>query len=330
MRPDRRTCIQLLIGLAMPGAMARAQPSVHAGRVDDETWFDTERRREIPVRLRWPDMGLQGTEYPVILFSHGLGGTRDGGAVWGDAWSKSGFLVIHIQHSGSDLNAVKLVTNSFENRQALRSVANASQLVARLGDVRFVLDEIHRRKVGRLERWGNVRASRVGMSGHSFGAHTTLGMAGQRYPNGAPIIEPRLTSFIAFSPTAPVAPDATVSFAMLDRPMLTITGTLDDDVTGVGATPERRAAVFAALPPGNKAQLVLKGADHMTFAGQTGQAADVIRRESTARNLQSAHHVQLASVTTDWWRATLMDDSLAAARLAAPAALAVGDLWQRK
>lgn len=330
MRRNRRTCLHLLVGLVVPGALPKSQTSSHTWRITDETWVDADRRREIPVRLRWPDMERQGTEYPVILFSHGLGGTREGGAVWGDAWSNAGFLVIHIQHPGSDFNAVRLVTNSFENRQALRSVASPSQLVARLGDVRFVLDEILRRKLGRLERWGNVRASGVGMSGHSFGAHTTLGMAGQRYPVGAPILEPRLTSFIAFSPTAPIAASASASFAMLDRPMLTITGTLDDDVAGVGATPERRAAVFAALPLGNKAQLVLNGADHMTFAGQTGRAADVIRREPVARDLQGAHHVQVASVTTDWWSATLMDDLAAAARLAVPAGLATGDLWLRK
>jgi hypothetical protein len=84
--------------------------------------------------------------------------------------------------------------------------------------------------------------------------------------------------------------DAHRAFERLDRPLLSITGTRDDDVVGVGATPERRMAVFAALPPGNKAHLVLQDADHMTFAGQTGRAAEIVPREAITRDLQAAHH----------------------------------------
>lgn len=88
----------------------------------DETWTDERRRRDVPVRIRWPAESLQGPSdgRPVILFSHGLGGTRDGGAVWGEAWAAAGFIVIHLQHAGSDLAAVRAVTSSFADPSALR------------------------------------------------------------------------------------------------------------------------------------------------------------------------------------------------------------------
>ena len=60
--------------------------------------------------------------------------------------------------------------------------------------------------------------------------------------------------------------------AGIARPILCVTGTRDGDVLGTGATPDKRAGVFTALPAGNKAQLVLKHADHMTFAGQPDRA----------------------------------------------------------
>ncbi|HUM92583.1 MAG TPA: hypothetical protein PLM32_14635, partial [Candidatus Competibacter sp.] len=60
----------------------------------------------------------------------------------------------------------------------------------------------------------------------------------------------------------PVLSEFDLAAAWDARPLLSITGTRDDDVVGVGATPERRMAVFAALPPGNKAHLVLQDADH--------------------------------------------------------------------
>jgi hypothetical protein len=112
--------------------------------------------------------------------------------------------------------------------------------------------------------------------------------------------------------------------------LLSITGTRDSDVVGVGATPEKRKAVFAALPSGDKAHLVLMDADHMTFAGQVGTAAEIVPRESITRELQAEHHALVAAITTDWWRATLQADSQARSRLEAPKTLGVGDLWQVK
>jgi hypothetical protein len=89
-------------------------------------------------------------------------------------------------------------------------------------------------------------------------------------------------------------------------------------------------AVFAALPAGGKGHLVLQDADHMTFGGQNGRASEIVPREPITRDLQAAHHALVAAVTTDWWRATLQDDGVARARLAAPAGLRAGDLWQQK
>ena len=65
--------------------------------VEDQIWRDEARQRDVPVRLRWPAQGAPAgqTALPVLLFSHGLGGTRAGGSVWGEAWAQAGFLVVH-------------------------------------------------------------------------------------------------------------------------------------------------------------------------------------------------------------------------------------------
>ena len=285
------------------------------------------------VKIRWPDAtGFTGPR-PVVIFSHGLGGTVDGGAVWDEAWAAAGCVVLHLQHRGSDLDAVRGATTTFTDQRALRTLAGPAQLVARLRDVTFALDEIGRRHAAAQGRWAGVRPDRVGMSGHSFGAHTTLGMAGQRYPGFDSVAEPRLASFVAFSPSVPVAGDAARAFERLTRPLLSITGTLDSDVVGNGATPERRRAVFAALPQGagkgQKAHLVLKDADHMTFGGQTGRAAEIIPREAVTRVLQAPHHALVARITTDWWLATLTDDATARERLRNPVGQQRGDVWKQ-
>lgn len=323
--PGRR---QLLCAAA---ALAVASPSrAQSLPVQDELWTDGVRGRSLPVRIRWPatPLGEAAADTPVVLFSHGLGGTRAGGAVWGEAWAAAGFAVLHLQHPGSDFEAVRAGAGSFGNRAGLAAVAGPEQLLARLLDVRFAVDEIGRRQAAGQARWVGARMDRLGLCGHSFGAHTTLGAAGQRYPGAPAVDEPRLAAFIAFSPSMPARGDASQAFTGIRRPMLCITGTRDDDVVGNGATPDRRAAVFAALPPGQKAQLVLNDADHMSFAGQTGRAVEIIRRDESSRRLQPAHHAVVAAITTDWWRARLLGDDAAARRLVQPAGLMPDDLWQ--
>ena len=327
----RRRCLRLLLGGVLGTDVAPLFAQLPAGgTVVDETWRDTARSRDLPVKVRWPDAGLHPGERPVVLFSHGLGGTREGGAVWGDAWAAAGFVVLHLQHPGSDLAAVRAVAASFSDRAGLRSAAGPAQLLARLQDVGFVLDQIALRHAARQDRWATVRPARIGMSGHSFGAHTTLGMAGQRYPGAQGLSESRLASFIAFSPATPMVGDAQNAFERMGRPVLSVTGTRDQDVMGNGATPDKRMAVFAALPPGGKGHLVLQDADHMTFGGQNGRAAEIVAREPVTRDLQATHHALVAAITTDWWRSTLQDDTAARARLVSPSGLRAGDLWQQK
>ena len=176
--------------------------------VMDQNWVDTGRQRNVPVRLRWPDENRFTGPWPVVIFSHGLGGTREGGSVWGDAWADAGFVVIHVQHTGSDLDAVRKVTITFTDQRALRTLATPGQLITRLVDVSFVLNEIEKRHSAKQDLWDLARPTQVGLAGHSFGAHTTMGMAGQRYPGFEGVSEPRLASFIAFSPTVPMVGSA--------------------------------------------------------------------------------------------------------------------------
>ena len=158
---QRRQALTLALGLA-------ASPSVHAqpAATEDETWTDSRRQREIPVRIRWPSdtLPVPAGARPVVLFSHGLGGTRDGGSVWGEAWVAAGFVVVHLQHPGSDLAAVRAVANSFADRAGLRRAAGPPQLLARLQDVRFALDELARRQRAGVGRWATARPDAAGMS----------------------------------------------------------------------------------------------------------------------------------------------------------------------
>ncbi len=322
--------------LAGAGLGLWTQAARSASTLVDEVWHDPARQRDVPALLRVP---ATPGPWPVLLYSHGLGGSRHGGDAWGQAWVDAGFLVIHLQHAGSDSAAI---------RTGLRAAANVEQLVARVHDVRFAVDEVARRHGAAkapaqsasasaaaaspgLVPWANVLPASIGLAGHSFGAQTAQSVAGQRYAVPADFIEPRLQAFIALSPSshrAGLSPQQ--QFGAITRPFFGITGSLDGDPFGSYSTGDSRALLYEGLPPGQRAQLWLDGADHMSFAGNAQRrinGAGPFRRADVANEREPAHHAVVARLTTLWWRAQLMGDEVARAALVRPTGLGERDRW---
>lgn len=305
--------------VAMVGAvLARATPAQPSPR--DGQWHDAARDRDLPWRLRLPE---GAGPWPLVLYSHGLGGSRDGGDAWGEAWRAAGIAVLHLQHPGSDIEVLRA------GPRALRAAASAEQLIARTLDVRFALDEVERRRRDTELPWQALQPGVVGLAGHSFGAQTTQAVAGQRFPVPASLADPRPRAFIALSPsTGRVALPLAEQFGAIARPFLGITGSLDGDPFGSFDRGEPRARLYDGLPPGQRALLWLEGADHMTFAGNAERrirGPGLLRRAPGAERLEHAHHAVVAGLTTLWWRAHLMGDAAALAALAAPAGLGPND-----
>jgi hypothetical protein len=311
-------------------AAATARPA-RAAVQEDLVWTDAARTRDIPLRVRWPD---GSAPCALVLHSHGLGGNREGGDVWGEAWRAAGLAVVHLQHPGSGTEVFRT-----GGARALRGAASAQQLVARVADVRFVLDDMLRRAQAREGPWARVRADAIGLSGHSFGAVTVQTLAGARYAVRTPdVTDARLRAFVALSPSPDRQERLSLreQFGAITRPFLAVTGSHDGDpLAGRGGgelTPQHRAGVYDGLPPGQRALLWLEGADHMTFGGNGKQRLTArrgpLRRESAAIDNESAHHERVARVTTLWWQAHLLGDANAAAALRAPAGLGAGDRWR--
>lgn len=322
----RQFCLSTVAAAFAPG-LARATVPAR----EDIAWTDAARQRRLPLRIRWP-----AGEGPcaLVIFSHGLGGNLDAGTAWAEAWQAAGLAVLNLQHPGSDTETLR------EGRlRGLRAAASPEQYLARIADARFVLDEIGRRRDE--PGWRRVRADAIGFAGHSFGARLTQAIAGETPPTRnvgtAPLADPRPRAFIAFSPgfNARAGTDAATAakrFGAIERPFLCITGTLDDDGMAGDATYEARRAVYTGLPPGARAELVLAGADHMTFGGQTlarSPRRGPLARAAGAAEKEPEHRAAVAAISTDWWRWRLLGDTAARGRLDRPAGLAAGDLWQQ-
>jgi predicted dienelactone hydrolase len=290
---------------------------------------DPARSRTVPVRVWLPE---GPGPRPVLLFSHGLGGSRTNNSYLGKHWSARGYAVVCLQHPGSDESVWK-DARPRERMTALESAASLENLELRIGDVSAVLDQ--------LERWnraeghalfGRFDLARVGMSGHSFGAVTTQAVSGQArpalrpgaQPKPASPREPRVRAAVAMSPSAPTLGDPAAAFGSVALPWMLLTGTRDESPIG-RTDPQSRLKVFPALPPGGKYELVLEGAEHSAFSERA--------LPGDARSRNPNHHRAILALTTAFWDAYLLEDAAARAWLDGEGPRSVlepADRWQRK
>ncbi|GBG03780.1 hypothetical protein AZSI13_31070 [Azospira sp. I13] len=319
----RRACRWLLCWLCClsQGPVMAASPHYAAAgpyrvQVALEVWHDAVRQRDIPVKRYGPE-GL--ARVPVILFSHGLGGSREAGEAWLRHWAAHGYLGIALQHTGSD--GALLQGGPMAIRRALKAAMTPEQSRARIADVQFVLDELARRQGE--PGWNQADLAHIGLAGHSFGAVTTQAMAGEQLSVGAPVEEPRLAAFLALSPSARGGENLlNARFSRLQRPFFSITGSRDDGIGLQDIDAANRTLPYRHMPPGDKYLLVLEGGAHMHFAGQ-----HTLRQQAPPRLEQA---VQAASLA--FWEVTLKGriEARTWLRQSFPATLIPGDRWEFK
>jgi hypothetical protein len=127
-----------------------------------------------------------------------------------------------------------------------------------------------------------------------------------------------------FSPSSPRRGGVRASFAKVNTPWLLVTGTRDVAAIGDADVPSR-LAVYPALPPGGKYELVLHEAEHSAFTDRA------LPGESGQRNPN--HHRAVLALTTAFWDAWLREDPEARRWLDGDGPRSVlenQDRWQRK
>lgn len=302
-------------------------PATESAPPQDFTVKDATRSRDIPIRVYLPS---GKSSAPVVLFSHGLGGSRSGSTFLGKHWSARGYVVVFVQHPGSD-TSVWQDAPLRERATAMRKAASPQNYLLRVKDIPAVLDQ--------LERWnqdakhplnGRLDTKRVGMSGHSFGAVTTQSVSGQTTAGGkAMFTDPRIDAAVIMSPSAPERGQPDAAFGSVKIPWLLMTGT--KDIAQIGGSSigtgdmKSRYAVFPALPPGDKYELVLNDAEHSVFTDRA------LPGESPQRNPN--HHRVILALSTAFWDAFLKQDADAKAWLNGDGPRTVmqkEDRWQKK
>ena len=264
-------------------------------QVRDLTVHDASRNRDIPVRIYLP---ANEKPVPIVLFSHGLGGSRAGSKFLGEHWAARGYIAVFVQHAGSD-EAVWKDAAPKERMGAMRTAASLENFLLRVRDVRAVLDELEVwNKNGLLA--GRMDLAKIGMSGHSFGAVTTEAVSGETLPvSGTQLTDPRIRAAVILSPSVPVSTTAEQAFGAVKIPWLLMTGTKDTAPIGP-ADMKSRLAVYPALHGAPKYQVVLNNAEHSAFTDRA------LPGDREPRNPN--HHRAILALSTAFWDAYLRGD----------------------
>ena len=319
--------IFIVLIISMHAPILHAQPydplAANPGKTSaprDLTIHDEVRNREIPIRVYLPETTEPA---PAILFSHGLGGSRRACGYLGEHWSARGYVVVFMQHAGSD-EAVWMGLPVRERLDALMSATSPASTLSRFSDVKAVLDQLQKWNELEYHQFhGRFDLERIGMSGHSYGASTTQGVSGQSNRRlGQRYTDQRIDAAIMFSPNRPQRGEPKTAFGDVAIPWMLMTGTKDTSPISDTTVDDRRH-VYPGLPDTvDKYELVLHDGEHHAFSD--GQ-------QSRRRGRNPNHHRVILALSTAFWDTHLTEDDAAQTWLHGDAPRKVmepKDLWQ--
>jgi predicted dienelactone hydrolase len=283
-------------------------------------WTDAARGRTIPVKIYSPRPGAARERLPAVVFSHGLGESRESFHYLGTRWAQQGYIAVFVSHPGSDYESIE--------RDGMPRGDTARTWDPRPGDMRFVVDRLVSGATGSPLLDGRVDAERLAAGGQCLGATTAFFTVGLRVrgPGGTPYAspDPRIKAAIALSPQMPIekmlaqSPIARLlsfeggssdlyegSWSQIDRPAMVVTGSEDFSYfRAVRDNPELRRMAYDNMPGGAKFLVDVLGAGHEAFTDSDPWYPAFGKRDPR-------HHELIATATTAFLDAYLKEEPAA-------------------
>jgi len=170
---------------------------------------------EAPLALAGPPVSKR-ERFPLVIFSHGNGGTRFQSYFLTEVLASHGFVVVAPDHTGNTL---------LELLAGPSPIPLLEMAVLRIEDVKFLITTMLARNASAGDAFaGTLDPTRVGVTGHSFGGFTSLGVKAGFLGRVAP--DPRVRAIAPLAPASSVFSDA--ALASITVPTLVVGGTLDE------------------------------------------------------------------------------------------------------
>lgn len=262
------------------------------GIVDNIVLRDDRRDRELPLKIYYPqEPGL----FPAIVFSHGTGGSKESFAHLGSFWASHGYICIHPTHVGSDFSVLKKI-----GLQAILEMINDPEVWSeRPQDISFLIDSLPELEEQVPQLTGKINRSFIGVAGHSYGAYTTMLLAGAAIAmpgdDTASFQDDRISGFLAISPPGTDRQGLNRdSWERIHAPVMTVSGSKDQGLEG--KPPSWRREAFNYMPPGDKYHVLVEGANHFSFDPDAGIAKTAFPRLAIGNNIgRGRSNLQLES-----------------------------------
>ena len=205
--------------------------------------------RTIPVKVWFP---RADGPFPLVEFSHGLGGGSSSSEALMGEWASAGYVVV----------APMFPLSNF----ATPGGADLADVANQPGDVSAVLDEVIARSSVDGPLRGRVDATRIGVSGHSHGGIPTVGLVARPCCRDG-----RVAAAIVFGGAEQILPG--VAFDWSEAPPILVVHADDDAV--ISFDEGQRIFVDAPTPKG---LFALFGAGHGSGLTGPSRAHDAVLR----------------------------------------------------
>jgi predicted dienelactone hydrolase len=240
----------------------------------DVTWHDKARDRDVPVRIFSPKDAPKapttqqsaGGALPTVVFSPGLGGSREVYGYFAKHLAGYGYIVVVVTHKGTDTEY--FLTNG---PMALwHTLGEEAAWAQRAADISFVIDRLLAKDQDQPLIKGRVDAQRIGVAGHSYGAFTSLAIAGQvsttKGGKANSYADARVKAVITMCPQwKPIFGVNDRSWDKIAIPTMIMTGTKDPGMSKL-CNCAQRTEIFAGMPKGDKYFMLIADVGHMAFA----------------------------------------------------------------
>jgi len=259
---------KLLLPLLCLALSVFAQTNAPAFASKSITLHDSARNKDLPVRVTYPNAP---GKVPVIVFSHGAGGSGDGYRGLTEHWASNGYICLQPTHEDSIQLRLQAGDRIRSRRDVLEDADNPQRWTARVKDIELILDSFDQIEKLVPEIKGRLDRSHIGVGGHSLGALTSslIGGAAIQIPgNGLQSFkDTRAQAILLLSPQGPFLNGFTNdSWKDLRAPTMLMTGSRDRGQAGQDA--EWRTAAYKLSPPGDKYLLFIHDASHFSFSGR--------------------------------------------------------------
>ncbi|MGB5975593.1 MAG: alpha/beta hydrolase, partial [Nodosilinea sp.] len=124
-----------------------------------------------PGRRRMPAQG-----FPLVVISHGLGGTRDSYNYLAEYLATGGIAVATLEHPGSSNQQLYALLSGRSD-----TVVQDEEFLRRPRDISLTIDTLARLSQSPSPVQNQLDLSRVGIAGQSFGGYTALALAGASF-----------------------------------------------------------------------------------------------------------------------------------------------------